>query len=384
MASLPSPDPRRDPQRRARADQGAPPPRARGPARRTARRPGPRELAALEALPGVGHRQASVVMAQAFGVPAFPHSTPTSNAAPRVGLSDGSSGASTETRSHGALPARALEQAPPPDHLVRTRALPRARCTTPRAVRSARSPRRAEGRARRSHESGRRVVHARVDAAAPDELGVTTLLHDAAMEKRTTMRSASRTVARRCPRRDRCGPRAAFASAACRRASGARCRRSPSPRRARARPDPRRARARCNDEFGRSPAREQLAALADGRIESAARREQQSSAPIAAIVRATASRSIDSSKSRTLSSTEPSKSRGSCGTTATLRRSAAIGSGDGNTAEPDRPAIDVRHADGRGARARSTCRHRSGRQPPRSRRRAPPGRRRAAPGRSGV
>src|SRR6185436_2979933 len=35
----------------------------------------PRELAALEALPGVGHKTASVVMAQAFGVPSFPVDT---------------------------------------------------------------------------------------------------------------------------------------------------------------------------------------------------------------------------------------------------------------------------------------------------------------------
>ena len=35
----------------------------------------PRDMAALEALPGVGHKTASVVMAQAFGVPAFPVDT---------------------------------------------------------------------------------------------------------------------------------------------------------------------------------------------------------------------------------------------------------------------------------------------------------------------
>lgn len=35
----------------------------------------PRDLAALEALPGVGHKTASVVMAQAFGEPAFPVDT---------------------------------------------------------------------------------------------------------------------------------------------------------------------------------------------------------------------------------------------------------------------------------------------------------------------
>ena len=35
----------------------------------------PADMAALEALPGVGHKTASVVMAQAFGVPAFPVDT---------------------------------------------------------------------------------------------------------------------------------------------------------------------------------------------------------------------------------------------------------------------------------------------------------------------
>jgi endonuclease-3 len=35
----------------------------------------PRDMAALEALPGVGHKTASVVMAQAFGEPAFPVDT---------------------------------------------------------------------------------------------------------------------------------------------------------------------------------------------------------------------------------------------------------------------------------------------------------------------
>ena len=35
----------------------------------------PREFESLEALPGVGHKTASVVMAQAFGVPAFPVDT---------------------------------------------------------------------------------------------------------------------------------------------------------------------------------------------------------------------------------------------------------------------------------------------------------------------
>ena len=56
----------------------------------------PADLAALEALPGVGHKTASVVMVQAFGVPAFPVDTHIHRLAQRWGLSDGSSVARTE------------------------------------------------------------------------------------------------------------------------------------------------------------------------------------------------------------------------------------------------------------------------------------------------
>jgi len=56
----------------------------------------PADFGALEALPGVGHKSASVVMAQAFGVPAFPVDTHIHRLAARWGLSDGSSVARTE------------------------------------------------------------------------------------------------------------------------------------------------------------------------------------------------------------------------------------------------------------------------------------------------
>lgn len=56
----------------------------------------PATFAALEALPGVGHKSASVVMAQAFGQPAFPVDTHIHRLAARWGLSDGSSVARTE------------------------------------------------------------------------------------------------------------------------------------------------------------------------------------------------------------------------------------------------------------------------------------------------
>lgn len=56
----------------------------------------PRSFAALEALPGVGHKTASVVMAQAFGVPAFPVDTHIHRLARRWGLSSGKSVEETE------------------------------------------------------------------------------------------------------------------------------------------------------------------------------------------------------------------------------------------------------------------------------------------------
>jgi endonuclease-3 len=56
----------------------------------------PADLEALEQLPGVGHKTASVVMAQAFGVPAFPVDTHIHRLAQRWGLSSGRSVAQTE------------------------------------------------------------------------------------------------------------------------------------------------------------------------------------------------------------------------------------------------------------------------------------------------
>jgi len=56
----------------------------------------PDDLDALEALPGVGHKTAQVVMAQAFGQPAFPVDTHIHRLAARWGLSNGSSVERTE------------------------------------------------------------------------------------------------------------------------------------------------------------------------------------------------------------------------------------------------------------------------------------------------
>jgi len=57
----------------------------------------PTSFEALEALPGVGHKTASVVMAQAFGVPAFPVDTHIHRLAQRWGLSSGEGVERTET-----------------------------------------------------------------------------------------------------------------------------------------------------------------------------------------------------------------------------------------------------------------------------------------------
>lgn len=56
----------------------------------------PADMAALETFPAVGHKTASVVMAQAFGVPAFPVDTHIHRLAQRWGLSDGKNVVQTE------------------------------------------------------------------------------------------------------------------------------------------------------------------------------------------------------------------------------------------------------------------------------------------------
>ncbi|QQD17149.1 endonuclease III [Spongiibacter nanhainus] len=56
----------------------------------------PADIDALETLPGVGHKTASVVMSQAFGEPAFPVDTHIHRLAQRWGLSSGKNVAQTE------------------------------------------------------------------------------------------------------------------------------------------------------------------------------------------------------------------------------------------------------------------------------------------------
>ncbi len=56
----------------------------------------PADMKALEALPAVGHKTASVVMSQAFGVPAFPVDTHIHRLAQRWGLTTGKNVIQTE------------------------------------------------------------------------------------------------------------------------------------------------------------------------------------------------------------------------------------------------------------------------------------------------
>ena len=57
----------------------------------------PRTFDALEQLPGVGHKTASVVMSQGFGYPAFPVDTHIHRLAQRWGLTNGKNVEQTET-----------------------------------------------------------------------------------------------------------------------------------------------------------------------------------------------------------------------------------------------------------------------------------------------
>ena len=66
----------------------------------------PNSFEELEALPGVGHKTASVVMSQIFGVPAFPVDTHIHRLAQRWGLSDGSSVLQTEKDLKAAFPKK--------------------------------------------------------------------------------------------------------------------------------------------------------------------------------------------------------------------------------------------------------------------------------------
>jgi endonuclease-3 len=70
----------------------------------------PRTFEELEALPGVGHKTASVVMAQAFGVPAFPVDTHIHRLAQRWGLTNGKNVKQTETDLKKIFPRKTWNQ----------------------------------------------------------------------------------------------------------------------------------------------------------------------------------------------------------------------------------------------------------------------------------
>lgn len=70
----------------------------------------PQTFAELEALPGVGHKTASVVMSQAFGVPAFPVDTHIHRLAQRWKLTNGRSVEQTERDLKRVFPREAWNQ----------------------------------------------------------------------------------------------------------------------------------------------------------------------------------------------------------------------------------------------------------------------------------
>ena len=72
----------------------------------------PQSFEELEALPGVGHKTASVVISQAFGVPAFPVDTHIHRLAQRWGLSNGENVARTERALKALFPESAWNRLP--------------------------------------------------------------------------------------------------------------------------------------------------------------------------------------------------------------------------------------------------------------------------------
>lgn len=132
----------------------------------------PADFAALEALPGVGHKTASVVMSQAFGHAAFPVDTHIHRLAARWGLSNGSSVERTERDLKRAFPMCAWnrvhlqiiyfgrEHCPARGHDMRRCQICSWAASRARMARETRSPRRA-ARARPGKATGARRSHRR-------------------------------------------------------------------------------------------------------------------------------------------------------------------------------------------------------------------------------
>ena len=78
----------------------------------------------LESLAGVGHKTASVLMAQWYGIPAFPVDTHIHRLAARWGLSKAKNVEQTERDLKALWPKENLEQAASANYLLRQRILP--------------------------------------------------------------------------------------------------------------------------------------------------------------------------------------------------------------------------------------------------------------------
>ena len=78
-------------------------------------------------MPAVGHKTASVVMSQAFGVPAFPVDTHIHRLMYRWGLTNGKSVEQTEKDAKALFPRESLEQASLANHFLRPGVQPRPR-----------------------------------------------------------------------------------------------------------------------------------------------------------------------------------------------------------------------------------------------------------------
>ena len=126
------------------------------------------EFEFLESLAGVGHKTASVVMAQAFGVPAFPVDTHIHRLAARWGLSNGTTVERTERDLKAVFPRErwndrhlqiiyfGREYCPPSATTSR-----RARSARSQRPRSAQSPRRSASRTRGNQHRRRASTRAR-------------------------------------------------------------------------------------------------------------------------------------------------------------------------------------------------------------------------------